>query len=81
MKRLLILCFVTSVLTLGIPETAHACAVCFDANGEVRMAFILTTVFLTMLPLAVVGGTGLWLRRRHREIVKENAGFDAHAQF
>ena len=51
----------------ALPDAAHACAVCFDATDENRRAFIATTAFLTLLPLGMVTGAGLWLRRRVRE--------------
>ena len=50
----------------ALPEAAHACAVCFDATDENRQAFLATTAFLTLLPLGMVTGAGLWLRRRVR---------------
>ena len=50
-----------------VPETAHACAVCFSAVDENRDAFVLTTAFLTFLPLGMVSGVGLWLRHRVKE--------------
>ncbi len=59
---------IVTVAYLAIPQAAHACAVCFDANGEVRMAFIITTIFLTFLPLSMVGGVALWMRKRFREM-------------
>ena len=49
------------------PDLAHACPVCFDATDENRQAFLVTTVFLTLLPLGMVGGAGLWLRHRAQE--------------
>ncbi len=70
MRRTLIIGLLTASLCLGLPEAAHACPVCFDANGEVRWAFIVTTAFLTFLPLAMVGGTGLWMRKKYREMRK-----------
>ena len=33
------------------PGTSAACAVCFSGTDEYRLAFNLTTVFLTVLPL------------------------------
>jgi hypothetical protein len=51
----------------ALPEAAHACAVCFDATDENRQAFLATTAFLSLLPLGMVTGAGLWLRRRVRE--------------
>lgn len=41
-----------------------ACAVCGVGLEESRLAFILTTIFLSLLPLTMIGGTLLWLRRR-----------------
>ncbi len=40
-----------------------ACAVCFDATEANRWAFIFTTVFLSLLPLTMIGG-GVWYLRR-----------------
>jgi hypothetical protein len=52
---------------LLLPEVAAACPVCFDASDENRQAFLATTAFLSLLPLGMVAGTGLWIRRRTRE--------------
>lgn len=61
-----------TALTIGllvtIPELAHACAVCFDARAENRLAFIVTTAFLSLLPLAIVAGTLLFIRHRSRQL-------------
>ena len=43
-----------------------ACAVCFTATEENRIAFIATTVFLTFLPLLIIGGVIWWLREKVR---------------
>jgi len=46
---------------------ALACPVCFSAkNDENRIAFIVTTAFLTFLPLGLIGGGVWWLSRRAR---------------
>lgn len=50
-----------------LPETALACPVCFDRDDEARIAFLATTGLLTLLPLGLVAGLGVWLRRRLRE--------------
>ena len=71
----ILLLAVAAVATL--PEAAHACAVCFDANDESRQAFIATTAFLTLLPLGMVTGAGLWLRRRVRERDEREASPDS----
>lgn len=56
------------------PGYAHACPMCFDASAENRMAFLLTAVFLTALPLTMASGFGLWLRRRIRRRADEAGG-------
>ncbi len=55
-------------LVVAFPDQAHACAVCFDPRAENRFAFLATTVFLSVLPLSMVGSVGLWLRKRAREL-------------
>ncbi len=45
------------------PAAAPACSVCFSATEENRLAFLLTTIFLTFLPLTLIGA-GLWMLRR-----------------
>ncbi len=62
---------------VALPDVAHACAVCFDATDENRQAFIVTTAFLTLLPLGMVTGAGLWLRRRIRERDAEDSTSEA----
>lgn len=54
-------------LTVAAPSVAHACPVCFDPRDENRIAFLITTAFLSVLPLAMVGGLALWLRGRWRQ--------------
>ncbi len=56
------------LLVAGTPELAHACAVCFDANDKTRLAFFATTVFMSLLPLGMIAGMFVWLRRRGREL-------------
>lgn len=58
-------------LVLVLPELAHACPVCFDSSAENRIAFARTALVLTLLPLGLVGGTGLWLRRRARRMEED----------
>lgn len=59
-----------------LPEAAHACAVCFDANSEIRWSFLATTIFLSLLPLGMVAGTGLWIRRRMQEMARTDGAGD-----
>jgi hypothetical protein len=60
------------VVTVGLmavlPDVAHACPVCFDPREENRIAFLATTVFMSLVPLGMVGGLGMWLRKRAREL-------------
>ncbi len=58
----------TLVAALSLaPRAAEACAVCFSGREGSRVAFIVTTAILTVLPLALIGGFVFWLRRRARE--------------
>ena len=58
-----------AALLLAAPEAAEACSVCSAAQDDsVREAFLVTTVFLSVLPLLLVGGFAWWLRRRVREL-------------
>ena len=71
---LLALCFLAA-----LPDAAHACAVCFDPREENRLAFLATTIFMSLVPLGMVGGLGLWLRKRdyrHRHYNKMFRAFD-----
>ena len=56
------------VLVAAFPDVAYACPVCFDRDDEARIAFLATTGLLTLLPLGLVAGTGVWLRKRAREV-------------
>ena len=59
----------STALWLGLaPELARACAVCGAGAGEdeSRSAYLLTTLALSALPLGLVGGFLLWLRRAQR---------------
>ena len=58
---------IAMLLLLALPDAGHACAVCFDSSDENRLAFMATTAFLTLLPLGMVTGAGLWLRKRVRQ--------------
>jgi len=67
-----LLAAVSVALLTGLPHAAAACAVCSAGRDDAtRLAFILTTVFLTVLPLAMVGGIVYWLHSRTRALERE----------
>lgn len=59
------------LLLVLLPEAVAACPVCFDSSDENRQAFLVTTAFLSLLPLGMVAGAGLWIRKRSRELDAE----------
>lgn len=55
--------------SLWLPSVALACPVCFSIkNEENQLAYIVSTGFMTALPLLVMGGAAWWLRRRTIEL-------------
>ena len=66
MSRWLPILVLTALVAL--PELASACAVC-GANADEdqsRIAYLVTSAVLSVLPLALLGGFLLWLRRQYR---------------
>ena len=57
-----------AVLLVLLPESVSACPVCFDSSDENRMAFLATTAFLSLVPLGLVAGTGLYIRKRSKDL-------------
>ncbi len=79
MSRGWIVLAVMAVLAVW-PESVSACPVCFDSSDENRQAFLATTAFLSLLPLGMVTGAGLWLRKRLRDVESEESiGIDSDA--
>ena len=59
---------------VALPSDAWACPSCLAAqDSDVQTAFIIATAFLTFLPLTLLGGLVLWLRRRQRVLDAEEA--------
>ena len=56
-----------AAMVAAFHQESLACAVCFDGNDETRVAFILTTVFLTILPLCLIGFLIWWIRYQWRK--------------
>ena len=48
------------------PALAAACPVCIEQRAAARGAYFNTTVLLSLLPLAFIGGVALFLRARLR---------------
>ena len=65
---------IVALLVTLWPQLAAACAVCFSADGEARVAFIKTTILLTLMPLVLAGGALWWLRRRMKQRKKYEMG-------
>lgn len=59
---------VVVAVALLTPEVALACPVCFDPRDENRFAFLGTTIFLSLLPLGMVGAMVTWVRQRSRKL-------------
>ena len=58
---------VLALALLLAPRASHACSKCLSGRSdETRLAYILTTVFLSLLPLLAIGGLVWWLVRRAR---------------
>lgn len=52
------------VLLLVTPALAQACAVCGGGSDRMRIAFLISTAFLSLLPLALIFSGVWWLRRQ-----------------
>jgi hypothetical protein len=67
--------FILTALLALAPELAHACAVCGAGvdDDQSRLAYLLTTVSLSALPLAMFGGFLLYLRSKHRNQTTQGA--------
>ncbi len=50
-----------------VAQAASACPVCFEAEGEARIAYQVTAAGMTLLPLFMMGGAAFWLRRRIKQ--------------
>jgi hypothetical protein len=56
-----------------VPEGSQACSVCFSGTDENRTAFIVTTAFMTALPLILIGSVVWWLAQRVRRLERTAA--------
>jgi len=55
-----------AVLVASLADSATACPSCASPLEENRQAFVDTTIFLSALPLMMIGGMIWWIRRRVR---------------
>jgi hypothetical protein len=51
-----------------VADWARACPACVSPLEENRQAFVDTTIFLTAVPLMLIGGLIWWIRRKAREM-------------
>lgn len=64
-----------------LPAKVLACPVCFSAKDEAnRVAFFVSTVFLTALPLLLLGAFISWVARRARMLDRESAAAEPGAE-
>ncbi len=54
------------LLCLAATKAAQACAVCSVTNEASRYAYYGTTVFLTLLPLFMIGGVVYYIAKKGR---------------
>lgn len=71
-----------AVLAFAYPVLASACAVCFEADGERRVAYYVTTLVMIALPAALAIAGVLWVRSAARSTQQRpqeaSAGDDAN---
>lgn len=64
--------WVVAVAVLSTPAIARACAVCTAGREEEnQLSYLLTTIFMSVLPLAAVGTLGFVLWRRFKKLEAE----------
>ena len=51
---------------VSLPSLAHACGACGVGNGRNAIDYLTTTVFLSLLPLGIIGAGLVWLARNGR---------------
>ena len=57
-----------AVAVAWLADVARACPSCASPLEENRQAFVDTTIFLTVVPLMMIGGFVWWIRRKTREV-------------
>lgn len=65
---------VSAIAALAAPRLAVACSVCSSGrDDETQLAFLIGTIFLSLTPLALIGGVAWALWRRAKRIAAEEA--------
>jgi hypothetical protein len=67
-RRRLLATLLAAVLT-SLPAVAAACPTCGVGNGRNKMAFFVTTIFLSLLPLGIIGAFLFWIARNSRSFI------------
>ncbi len=60
-----------------LPGVVQACPNC-TAAADNRVEFLVTTAFMSLLPMLVIGGAVYWLRKRVAALERENAATERH---
>lgn len=60
-----------ALLPVILPGVANACAVCGGGNPANRLAFFLSTIALSLIPLALFAAGVLWLRSRLKDRLRD----------
>lgn len=70
---------IVAALAVALPRLALACPVCMAADARRTDAYVATTVLLSLLPLAAIGGIAwlVWRRSGTREVVEAHDPGDA----
>ena len=59
---------------VAAPRLAEACAVCSPNDGDpAQYAFARASIFLSVMPLLLLGGIGWWVWRRARKLAADEA--------
>ncbi len=58
----------SGVAAAWVADVAYACPSCASPLEENRQAFVDTTIFLTVVPLLMIGGFVWWIRRKTRQM-------------
>lgn len=57
---------VVFIFAMLVSVPAHACSVCYVTNDASRYAYYATTILLSFLPLAMIGGVIYYIAKKYR---------------